>query len=81
MSSIITFCQNLLQNVIENLGVKDCVFKGPSSLNSIRKVPKNCANTYDVSLFKETGFHWLSLSNSYLKDILHVKLSHVIYLK
>jgi len=69
--SIITFCQNLLQNVIENLGVKDRVFKGPSSLNVIGKVPENLANSYDASSFKKTEFHWLSLSNgylSYLKD-------------
>src|SRR6266542_241971 len=65
---ITTLCQKLLQNVIENLGVKDRVFRGPSLLNTIGKVPENSKNSYDASSFKETGFHWLSLTNGYLKD-------------
>ncbi|CAG8704435.1 8389_t:CDS:2, partial [Funneliformis caledonium] len=72
-SSVITFCQKLLQNVIKVLGVKDRVFKGPSLSNTIGKVPENLKNSYDASSFKESGFHWLSLSIGYLKDNLHLE--------
>src|SRR5688572_16626568 len=64
-SVITALCQSLLPNVIENLGVKDRVFRGPSLSNPIGRVPENSENAYDTSSFKQPGFHWLSLTNGY----------------
>ncbi|CAG8441739.1 3777_t:CDS:2, partial [Funneliformis mosseae] len=60
-----TFCKDLLQNVIENLGVDDHVFKGPPSIGTL---PEVLANSYDASSFKGSQFYWLSISNGYLED-------------
>ncbi|CAB5380036.1 unnamed protein product [Rhizophagus irregularis] len=59
------FCKDLLQNVITNLDIKDHVFKGPSTSNTI--------GTVDISLhytssFQESEFYWLSIYNGYLED-------------
>jgi hypothetical protein len=52
-----------LLNVVNCLSIEDRVFEGPSSLYTIGKVS---ADSYDASSFKESKFHWLSLSNGYL---------------
>ena len=65
---ISTFCKDLLQNVVNILSTEDRVFRGPSLLNAIGKVSGVPANSYDAYSFKESEFHWLSLSNGYLED-------------
>ncbi|CAG8586914.1 661_t:CDS:2 [Funneliformis mosseae] len=62
------FCKDLLQNVVENLNVKDRVFKGPPSSYDIGTVSEVPANLYDTYLLKVSEFHWLSISNGYLED-------------
>ncbi|CAG8593257.1 6936_t:CDS:2 [Funneliformis mosseae] len=64
--NISTFCKDLLQNVINCLGVEDRVFKGPSSSSPIGKVANIPAKSYLKSSLQE--FHWLSLSNGYFED-------------
>ncbi|UZO07228.1 uncharacterized protein OCT59_027521 [Rhizophagus irregularis] len=76
-SSINNFCKDLLQNVINCLKVEDRVFQGPSSLSTIGEV-ENSATLYDCSLFKESEFHWLSLSNGYLEDVANVYLPKIV---
>ncbi|RIA90183.1 hypothetical protein C1645_164871 [Glomus cerebriforme] len=66
--SISNFCKNLLQNVIESLGIDDCVFKGPPSLNIIGTVTEYLEDSYNISSFQEQKFQWLSISNGYLED-------------
>src|SRR4051794_16651497 len=63
-----TFCKDLLRNVVNCLSVNDRVFKGPSSSNSIGQVVGILSKSYKSSSFQESKFHWLSLSNGYLKD-------------
>jgi hypothetical protein len=60
-SSMDSFCKDLLQNVIENLDIKDHVFKGPFLSNTIGTVSNFSADSYDMSSFKEPEFYWLSL--------------------
>jgi hypothetical protein len=66
--SIIPFCENLLKNVVENFNNEDRVFKGPSSSNAIGEISNVSANSYDMSLFQSSEFHWLSLSSGYLDE-------------
>ncbi len=57
-----------MQNVISNLNIKDRVFKGPSSSNTIGTVSQASAGSYIKSLFKDSEFHWLSLYNGFLEE-------------
>jgi hypothetical protein len=69
ISSVISnFCKDLLQNVANNLDVKDRVFKGPSSTNIMGTVSGVSAETYNDPNFKGSEFYWLSLSNGYFED-------------
>ena len=54
------------------------MFKGPSSLNTIGSVSQISTDSYDASLFKESEFHWLSLSNGYFKEESSYGLSKII---
>jgi hypothetical protein len=65
--SLSFFCKDLLQNVIESLGIDDYVFKGPFSSNVIGTVT-NVSYSYNTLSFQEPKFHWLSLSNGYFED-------------
>jgi hypothetical protein len=65
--SIGFFCKDILHNVVKNLDIKDCVFKGPSSSNAIGTVPEVPADSYAISS-NMSEFHWLSLFNGYLED-------------
>ncbi|GBC02577.1 hypothetical protein RclHR1_00470007 [Rhizophagus clarus] len=76
-SSINNFCKDLLQNVANCLKVEDRVFQGPSSLSTIGEVG-NPATLYDSSSFKESEFHWLSLSNGYFENAANINLARII---
>ncbi|CAB4393354.1 unnamed protein product [Rhizophagus irregularis] len=67
-SALISFCKDLLQNVVSNLDIEDHVFKGPSTSNTIGTVNGVPNDSYDTSSFQESKFYWLSIYNGYLKD-------------
>lgn len=66
--SINTFCKDLLRNVINRLSINDRVFQGPSATNPIGEIVGISTSSYKSSQHQQSKFHWLSLSNGYLKD-------------
>ncbi|CAG8501074.1 10025_t:CDS:10 [Diversispora eburnea] len=66
--STVKFCKELLLNVINNLGVDDEVFCGPSTSNPPGDMSNILPKISDTRIKIETKFRLLSLANGYLPE-------------